>query len=146
MAAAPVKNVDETGWKQAGRTTWLWTAATATVACFVIYPGRGAAALAALLGATVRGIVGSDRWLADHQLAVERRQLCWAHLKRDFQKCVDRGGPSKAFGEAGLAAVVFVFDAWHRFRGGGLGGTPRVRSVRRRSVWRRVSARFPSRS
>ena len=120
VAAAPVKNVDETGWKQAGRTTWLWAAATATVACFVIYPGRGAAGLAALLGATVRGIVGSDRWSAYHQLAVERRQLCWAHLKRDFQKCVDRGGPSKAFGEAGLAAVALVFDAWHRFRGGGL--------------------------
>jgi hypothetical protein len=29
---APVKNADETGWKQAGARRWLWTAATLTVA------------------------------------------------------------------------------------------------------------------
>jgi transposase len=40
------------------------------------------------------------------------------HLKRDFQKCVDRG--AAAVGELGLSAVSLVFDAWHLFRGGGL--------------------------
>ncbi len=35
VAEAPVKNVDETGWKQAGRKRWLWLAATASVAAFV---------------------------------------------------------------------------------------------------------------
>ena len=34
---AAAKNVDETGWKQAGRKRWLWGAATATVAFFVIH-------------------------------------------------------------------------------------------------------------
>jgi transposase len=118
---APVKNIDETGWKQAGRTCWLWAAATTWVACFVIHPTRGALGMAALLGQKIQGIVGSDRWSAYCSLVVEQRQLCWAHLKRDFQKLVDRGGRgNKDIGELGLAVVGVVFDLWHSFRGGGL--------------------------
>lgn len=117
---APIKHVDETGWKQAGRTCWLWAAATRLVACFVIHPQRGALGLAALLGEKIKGIICSDRWSAYSSLCAERRQLCWAHLKRDFQKLVDRGGPAQALGKLGLAVVGVVFDLWHSFRGGGL--------------------------
>ena len=116
---APVKNVDETGWKQAGAKCWLWGAATATVACFVIAPSRGAAGLTALLGQKIKGIVSSDRWSVYGQLKLGLRQLCWAHLKRDFQKLVDRGGEGKEYGELGLAAVGILFNEWHLFRGGG---------------------------
>ena len=59
---APVKNADETGWKQAGAKRWLWTAATRTVAYFVIHVQRGAKGLQALLGEAITGIVISDRW------------------------------------------------------------------------------------
>jgi transposase len=59
---AAAKHVDETGWKQAGKKRWLWGAATAWVACFVIAPSRGAVGLAALLGRKMKGIVWSDRW------------------------------------------------------------------------------------
>jgi transposase len=120
VQAAPVKHVDETGWKLAGQLCWLWTAATATVACFVIHARRGWDGLAALLGDTVSGILHSDRWSAYNRVAVGQRQLCWAHLKRDFQKCVDRGGPATAIGHDGLAVVDWVFDAWYAFRGGGI--------------------------
>jgi len=116
---APVKNVDETGWKQAGKKCWLWVAATQTVAAFVIHPRRNLAALTMLLGETIQGILISDRWGTYNQVPVWRRQVCWAHLKRDFQKCIDRGGPGKAIGEGGLATVKKVFKAWHDFRGGG---------------------------
>jgi len=116
---AAVKNVDETGWKQAGVRRWLWGAATALVACFVIAPSRGAAGLAALLGQKIKGIIGSDRWSVYGQLKLGRRQLCWAHLKRDFQKLVDRGGVAAGYGDKGLAAVHILFAEWHLFRGGG---------------------------
>lgn len=116
---AAAKNVDETGWKRAGAKCWLWGAATAAVACFVIAPTRGAAGLTALLGRKIKGIVASDRWSVYGQLKLGLRQLCWAHLKRDFQKLVDRGGEGKEYGELGLAAVAILFDEWHRFRGGG---------------------------
>lgn len=117
---AAAKNVDETGWKQAGKRCWLWAAATKLVACFVIHPSRGAVGLAALLGRKIKGIVCSDRWSVYGQLLTARRQLCWAHLKRDFQKLVDRGGPAKGLGETGLEITWIVFDLWHAFLGGGL--------------------------
>jgi transposase len=116
---APVKNVDETGWKRAGAKCWLWGAATDLVACFIIAPTRGAAGLAALLGQKIKGIISSDRWSVYGQLKLGLRQLCWAHLKRDFQKLVDRGGEGKEYGELGLAAVAILFHEWHLFRGGG---------------------------
>jgi transposase len=116
---AAAKNVDETGWKQAGARRWLWGAATALVACFVITPSRGALGLAALLGKKIKGVISSDRWSVYGQLKLGLRQLCWAHLKRDFQKLVDRGGAAKEYGELGLAAVPILFAEWHLFRGGG---------------------------
>jgi transposase len=116
---APSKHVDETGWKRAGKTCWLWAAATTVVAYFVIHPSRGTVGLTALLGQKIKGIVCSDRWSVYSQLKLGLRQLCWAHLKRDFQKLVDRGGEAQSIGEMGLGAVEVVFEVWHRFRGGG---------------------------
>jgi transposase len=117
---AAAKNVDETGWKRAGVKCWLWGAATSFVACFVIRPTRGGVGLVALLGESIHGIVTSDRWPVYGSLPLDRRQVCWAHLKRDFQKLVERGGAAKDIGEAGLQAVERIFDWWHQFRGGGL--------------------------
>lgn len=116
---ADAKNVDETGWKQAGKKRWLWGAATNLVACFIIAPTRGAAGLATLLGQKIKGIICSDRYSVYGQLKLGLRQLCWAHLKRDFQKLVDRGGESKEIGEMTLEGVEVVFSLWHGFRGGG---------------------------
>lgn len=117
---ADVKNVDETSWKEGRKKRWLWTAATSLVAAFIIHTKRNLDGLATLLSHTVHGILCSDRWSVYDRWPVLLRQVCWAHLKRDFQKCVDRGGPAYAIGEAGLQIVTEIFDAWHLFRGGGL--------------------------
>jgi transposase len=116
---APVKHVDETGWKEAGQKRWLWAAATARVACFVISIGRGFPGFVALLGEQMKGILCSDRWSVYGCWSKERRQVCWAHLKRDFQKLIDRGGAARKYGELGQAAVGILFHEWHLFRGGG---------------------------
>ncbi len=113
---APVKNADETGWKQAGARRWLWTAATTTVAYFVIHVHRGARGLKELLGEAIRGIVISDRWWGYNGLPLGQRQVCWAHLKRDFQKCLERGGAGKVVGDIGLMVVEDVFTLWWEFR------------------------------
>lgn len=115
---APIKHVDETGWKRAGG--WLWLAATATVAAFVIHARRSAAGLTALLGDASGGILCTDRWSVYNRLPLEQRQICWAHLKRDFQKCVDRGGAAATIGQAGLRIVTELFTSWHRPRDGPL--------------------------
>jgi transposase len=118
---AQVKHVDETGWKQAGRRRWLWLAATSGVAASLICVGRGFAALKALLGTGVIGFLTSDRWAAYDRWPLWRRQVCWAHLKRDFQRLVDRGGEAARLGAALLRVERRVFEEWHLFRGGTFG-------------------------
>src|SRR5262245_22062160 len=88
----PAANVDETGWRQMAQQSWLWVAATSLVTVFVLVGTRSAAGLKRLLGENFEGIVGSDRWSAYRGLDPLRRQICWAHLKRDFQAFVERGG------------------------------------------------------
>jgi transposase len=118
VQAAAVKHADETSWKQRGKLCWLWTAATATVVAFVIHGKRSALGLTALLGWEIQGILCSDRWGVYGRVPPERRQVCWAHLKRDFKKIVDRDGPSAFVGRRGLGLVKEVFAAWHAFQQG----------------------------
>ncbi len=115
---AAVKHADETSWKLRGALRWLWAAATATVAVFAIHARRNAAGLTALLGEHIHGILCSDRWGVYNRVSAACRQLCWAHLKRDFQKVVDRGGPSQGLGRAGPGIVKKVFAAWRAFQDG----------------------------
>jgi transposase len=116
VRAAPARNVDETGWKQAGQRRWLWAAATATVAFFVIHARRNWEGLKALLGEAITGIVCSDRWGTYNRLPPGRRQVCWAHLDRDFRQCVDRGGEAEVIGRAGQEASAKLFATWWDFR------------------------------
>jgi transposase len=115
---ADVKYADETSWKLGGRLCWLWAAATANIAAFVIHARRNAHGLAALLGESIDGVLHSDRWHVYAQVPEERRQVCWAHLKRDFRRIAEGGGPSAFVGRRGLRIVRELFAAWHDFRHG----------------------------
>lgn len=118
VRAAAVKAADETSWKQRGKLCWLWAAATTTVVAFVIHARRSGAGLTALLGLHIQGILCSDRWGVYDRVPAARRQVCWAHLKRDFQKIIDRGDASAYVGREGSKVVKKVFAAWHRFKEG----------------------------
>jgi len=117
---AAVKNVDETGWSLAGKLCWMWLAATAGVAFFKICRSRSRESLKLLLGQKVRGIIGSDRFSAYSFMALALRQICWAHLKRDFQKWVDYGGKAATVGRGGLKVVDEVFALWKKCKQGEL--------------------------
>jgi transposase len=117
---AAVKNADETGWALGGKLCWMWMAVAETAALFKICLNRGREALGQLLGGDIHGTVGSDRWGSYGIIDLTARQVCWAHLKRDFQKWVDWGRESMGIGQAGLEAVKRVFDIWGRFRGSAL--------------------------
>ena len=116
----PAANVDETGGCEQTKRAWRWVAATPLVVVFLILASRGAKSAQQLLGDAFHGIVGSDRWVAYNWLDPQQRQLCWAHLKRDFQKRVERGGDSQRLGEAFLAQVEQLFRLWQRVRDGTL--------------------------
>ena len=111
---AAAKNVDETGWKRAGR--WLWTAVTQDAALFRIDRGRNWHGLQGLLGRKIQGTITSDRYGVYNYLKPGRRAVCWAHLKRDFQRVIDRGGPGKRLGDEGMTIVGDLFALWHRFK------------------------------
>jgi transposase len=117
---APAKNLDETGWKVHGLKSWLWLAATATICVFSIHASRGRKGLRALLQGVRKGIFTSDRWGVYRRRAVRFRQLCWAHLLRDFQKLIDRGGKSAEIGRKAKDIGGWVFTAWKDFKSGGI--------------------------
>lgn len=120
LQEAPVKNVDETGWKQNGKKRWLWVGATTKVAAFLISPWRNVKALTRLLGAKMLGILCSDRWRTYDEWPLDRRQVCWAHLKRNWEKLVERGGKAQRIAQACLDVHRRVFELWHLYRGGTL--------------------------
>jgi transposase len=117
---APIKHADETGWKKAGHKRWLWVVATSTVVVFLIHRLRNAAVLLQLLGTTLKGILCGDRWRAYDSVPLLQRQLCWAHLKRNFEKHLTGSAAAKAFGESCLAIKDRVFEVWHLYRGGSI--------------------------
>jgi len=116
----PAANVDETSWREQTKRAWLWVAATPLVSVFLVLASRGSQSAQRLLGECFPGIVGSDRWSGYNWLDPQQRQLCWAHLKRDFQKLVERGGESQPLGEALLTQVEQLFRLWQRVREGTL--------------------------
>lgn len=113
-----VVNMDETGWREANQRAWLWVTATNLVTVFLIRLSRGSQVAKEMLGETFQGIVGSDRWSAYNWLTTRLRQLCWAHLRRDFQAFVERGGPSQQIGEALLTQTDLMFQWWYEVREG----------------------------
>jgi transposase len=111
-------NIDETGWKEAGKRRWLWTMVTAVATFFAVMSSRDGPGLRHLLGSAYQGIVGSDRHRPYLALAPAHHQLCWSHLNRNFQALVDRGGRVGVWGADFLALSRLVFRLWHLFREG----------------------------
>lgn len=120
VRSQPVVGMDETSWRQGGRKAWLWTAVTALVVVFAIRFSRGSQVAKELVGEGYEGRVVSDRWSGYTWVDPKRRQLCWAHLKRDFQKIAESGGELAAIGEALQARRKQLFTWWHRVRDGTL--------------------------
>jgi transposase len=112
-----VVNVDETPWREQRQGRYLWVAVTLVATLFQV-ARRSRAAFEQLLGAPFGGIVGSDRYNAYAHLPAPQRQLCWAHLKRDWQFYRERAGPVGVWGEAAMAEITKLFARWHRFRNG----------------------------
>lgn len=115
LRAAAALNVDETGWRTAGQRRALWGLFDSTRAYFQVASDRHEDRAKELLADT-KAIVTSDRWWAYAHLPPHRRQLCWSHLKRDFQAHAEGLAAEKEFGEAGLALCERVFWAWEVFQ------------------------------
>jgi transposase len=110
-------NVDETSM---GRGRWLWVMVTAVATVYQIARGRNRDALRKLLGAGYRRVLTSDRHKTYDHLAQDRHQLCWSHLRRDFQAMVDRHNAGSMIGRELLAMSGQMLGWWKRVRDGTL--------------------------
>ena len=105
----PVRNADETSWREKTQRRWLWISVTPLVTIFRLLKTRGAAGAKELLGEVVWGIIGTDRYAGYHWIDPRQRQLCWAHLKREFIAWSERAGETARIGLALLAVEQQLF-------------------------------------
>jgi hypothetical protein len=121
-------NMDETSFAQGNgdgnnpnnRKGWLWVMVTPLVSYFGVFLGRSRAVCQQMLGEAYTGIVGSDRYSAYANLNLEQRQICWAHLKRDFTRISERTGVSGELGQGLLEQQKALFELWYQVRDGTL--------------------------
>ena len=83
VAAAPVKHMDETGFRIGGKTQWLHIASTIWLTFYRTSPKRGS------LLENVLGIVVHDHWKPYYTLKGVLHALCNAHHLRELQALVE---------------------------------------------------------
>lgn len=115
--AERVKHADATSWRQAGASRSLWTLATTTVTVFTIVADASRARLQSWID-RCRGVLVTDRGPQFKFWAIERRQICWAHLIRKFAAFGERRGRPGEIGRDLLLWSRVLLHAWHRVRDG----------------------------
>ena len=108
-------NIDETGYKQNNRSGWAWILANKESSYFHLSPSRGKLVAKHLLGAVIgvkNTVIISDRYPVYNFIPERQHQICWAHLKRDFQKISERTGMPGKIGKKLLKYYRLLFKFW----------------------------------
>lgn len=87
--AAGVLHADETGWRVAGKTYWLWCFTTTDLSFYLIDRCRGSPVLKRFFTKHFAGILVTDFWAAYNAIVCAHKQKCLPHLLRELKK-VDR--------------------------------------------------------
>ena len=117
----PVINADETGW----RDRWLWIFVSSTFIYFHVAKTRSSMALTDVLGKIYHGILCVDRWGAYTKYHKGLMQICWAHLKRDFEGILKIGQATQTHDAIVFAQTIQtlrkkLMALWYEFKEGGL--------------------------
>jgi transposase len=83
VAAAPVKHMDETGFRIGGKTQWLHIASTVWLTFYRVSAKRGS------LLANVSGIVVHDHWKPYYTMTGVLHALCNAHHLRELKALIE---------------------------------------------------------
>jgi transposase len=110
----PTASLDETGGREGRHRAWLWTAVPADVTVLVVRRSRRAQVAQARVGEPFWGWLVTDRWRAYPWYPTWRRPWCGAHLRRDIDAMIARGGRSQESGEAWPAQARQMCQWWHR--------------------------------
>lgn len=115
---ATAKNLDATGWRNAGESRSLWVFASSLATAFFVACDASKDTLAKLVG-KAKGILMSDRGGQFGLWAMPQRQICWAHLLRKFVEYSQSTQPqAAALGEHLLVYARVMLSAWHEVRDG----------------------------
>jgi transposase len=98
-------HADETGWRVAGQTGWLWCFANGGVCYYLIDRNRGSPVLQRFFGEAFDGILLHDFWAAYESIDVLDRQYCLVHLLRELEKVDQQRAAAPRAGDA----------EWHAF-------------------------------
>jgi transposase len=128
-------NVDETGWWQRRKRGWLWAVVTRAVTVFTIALSRAGSVARRLIDPSAGQVITTDRYKGYLWLPLRQRQVCWAHLIRDFQAMVDRVSAGSAIGEELLCCAEDLFTWWYRVRDGTLSRSTFQRYVAELRPW-----------
>jgi len=109
MRQADALWMDETHYPREGIGNWVWAAVQPLLAVFAIYPSRARYVILDFIGEQCAAVVTSDRYAGYAFIDAERRQVCWAHLLRDFNRIGQRPGLAGQIGQRllGLGFVMF---------------------------------------
>lgn len=117
--AQQTAHADETGWPRGNRLKgWLWVLCCTSAAVFMVQAGRGQTAAKKLLG-TFSKILHCDRW-SGYNCFAGLRQLCWAHLKRDFKALSEANGSMGRIGRKLFSLANQILSMRKRVRDGTL--------------------------
>ncbi len=86
LRTSEVVHVDETGWKVAGRSAWLWVFTNDSLSVYTIDPTRAHNVVERILGTDFAGVLGCDCFLAYDALPTYTQSKCAGHLLR---RCVE---------------------------------------------------------
>jgi transposase len=84
--ASAVLHGDETGWRQQGRTVWLWCFASTDAVFYQIDPSRSSRVVVEFLKDCFEGTLITDFYAAYNIMADDQRQVCLAHLLSELKK------------------------------------------------------------
>jgi transposase len=108
-------HIDETRHLEKNHTNWAWIAASEDATVFLMHKSRGRKVARSLLGEDYSGTLISDRYAAYNYHPVHKRQICLAHLKRDFNKIAQRSGVAGQYGDIFLVLLERIFYFWRKF-------------------------------
>jgi len=116
---AKVVYADETGWKERAKRMYIWVAVASFGAIYLLRNSRAAKIARELLGSDPKYVV-TDRYSGYSWLPLKWRQICWAHLIRDFKWIMGFEGEAGRIGTELLDCAGRLFHLWHQVQEGSL--------------------------
>jgi transposase len=103
-----------------------------------------------MIGELTSGVLVSDRYSVYSYVGEHARQLCWAHLLREFERMAERSGASGRVGRGLRTVAKEVFGDWHARERGAIDDEEWARRMgvlrQRAREWLEQGARFDVRA